>query len=94
VAKELACCGIGDDAPVAMTGSSRRLDDVRARAEHPAATIRGSGDGRPDRCAFAAEDGVPGDQRPVEVDRECGDACREGLRELDYGGVPPVALTT
>jgi hypothetical protein len=40
------------------------------------------------------EDRVLGDERPVEVDGERGDVGREGLRELDYGGVPPVAFTT
>jgi hypothetical protein len=54
----------------------------------------GGPDGSDRRARSRPEDGVLGDQRPVEVDRERGDACREGLRELDYGGVPPVALTT
>ena len=39
---------------------------------------------------------VLGDQRPIEVDRECGDALRKRVGELGqrYGGVPPVAFTT
>jgi hypothetical protein len=38
---------------------------------------------------------VLGDQRPVEVEREGGDAPREALRELDrYGVLPPVDVTT
>jgi hypothetical protein len=47
-----------------------------------------------DRLARARpQDRVLGEQRPVEVDREGGDAPREAGREL-YGGVPPVAFTT
>jgi hypothetical protein len=38
---------------------------------------------------------VLGDQRPVEVEREGGDAPREPLREDDrYGALPPVEVTT
>jgi hypothetical protein len=44
----------------------------------------------PDRLAGAGtEQGVLGDERAVEIDRERGDARREV-----YGGVPPVAFTT
>jgi hypothetical protein len=38
---------------------------------------------------------VLGDQRPVEVEREGGDARREAGRKLEcYGAVPPVESTT
>jgi hypothetical protein len=41
------------------------------------------------------EHAVLGDQRPVEVEREGGDAPRESVRELDrYGTWPPVEVTT
>jgi hypothetical protein len=36
---------------------------------------------------------VLGDQRPVEVEREGGDARREAGRKL-YGALPPVDVTT
>jgi hypothetical protein len=54
----------------------------------------GGADGRDCRTRPRPEAGILCDERPVEVDREGGDVLREGLRELDYGGVPPVALTT
>jgi hypothetical protein len=39
--------------------------------------------------------GVLGDQRPVEVEREGGDALWELVRELyGYGALPPVEETT
>jgi hypothetical protein len=46
-------------------------------------------------CGFRArtEDGVLGDQRPVEIDRERRERVRESGREV-YGTVPPVDFTT
>ena len=42
-----------------------------------------------------AQNAVLGDQRPVEIEREGGDASREARRELErYGAVPPVDFTT
>ncbi|MFL5916046.1 MAG: hypothetical protein ACJ752_10485 [Gaiellaceae bacterium] len=41
------------------------------------------------------QNAVLGDQRPVEIEREGGDAPREPRREVErYGGVPPVDFTT
>ncbi|HKB94084.1 MAG TPA: hypothetical protein VKC62_07640 [Gaiellaceae bacterium] len=40
-----------------------------------------------------AEDGVLGDERPVEVDRERLEGAGKVVREV-YGAVPPVDFTT
>ena len=49
---------------------------------------------RADRVLRAgAEDGVLGDERAVEVDRERGQRTGKGVREV-YGTVPPVDFTT
>jgi hypothetical protein len=74
------------------------LLEVRAHgAEHPPGDDDDVNAGLP--CArqrFAGarpEDAVLGDERPVEVEREGGDARRKRDRKL-YGAVPPVELTT
>jgi hypothetical protein len=60
-------------------------DDVDARRTRPCERLL-----RP-----RPEHTVLGDQGPVEVEREGGDAPREVLRELDrYGALPPVDVTT
>jgi hypothetical protein len=50
----------------------------------------GGGDRGP---SAGPEDGVLGDERPVEVDRECGQRAGKVVREV-YGAVPPVDFTT
>ena len=101
VAEELAGARVGDDGSLVADDGvvQSRLDEVWVHAaEHPSGdddhvnTRRADAGDR--RARAGPEDGVLGDERPVEVDREGGDVLREGLRELDYGGVPPVALTT
>ena len=62
---------------------SRHDDHVHAARAYAGNRIAGA----------RAEHRVLGDQRPVEVDGECGDVARECAGKL-YGGVPPVALTT
>ena len=82
-----------------MTGSSSPASARYAHgAEHPARyhdhmDARGA-DGGDCRTRARPEAGILCDERPVEVDREGGDVRGKGFRELDYGGVPPVALTT
>jgi hypothetical protein len=74
------------------------LLEVRThRAEHPAghddhmrAGVANSAERR--TCA-RSQYAVFGDQRPVEIEGEGGDAPREVRREV-YGVVPPVAVTT
>jgi len=55
----------------------------------------GCANGRKRFARTRPQHAVFGDERPVEVEREGGDAPREGRRELDcYGAVPPVEVTT
>jgi hypothetical protein len=73
------------------------LDEVRQHgAEHPPGDdddVHAGGARRCDRRLRArAEDGVLGDERPVEVDRECRERVRKAGRKV-YG-VPPVDFTT
>ena len=99
--EKLACDRVGDDG--ALVADHRvveaRLDKIRADAAEHAPRDDDDVDTRGTDCCDriarpGPEDGVLRDEGPVEVDREGGDVRGEGLRELDYGGVPPVALTT
>ena len=63
--------------------SSRHDDYMRARVAH--------GGNRSARTR--PQHAVLGNQRPVEIESESGDAPRESCREV-YGAVPPVAVTT
>jgi hypothetical protein len=58
--------------------------------------VDAGGEGSLDRSGGPrAEQGVLGDQRPVEVGRERLEVAREARRKLDRRyGLPPVAVTT
>ena len=103
MAKELAAQRVGDDsALVADDGIVEPclLEVGLHAAEHPSGHddhVRAPRAHGGDRLAGArAEHGILCEQRPVEVDRERGDALRERVGKVDqgYGGVPPVAFTT
>jgi hypothetical protein len=100
VAEELARARIRDDgALVADDGVvDTCLVDVRANgAEHPARDdddVYAGGPRGGDRgFRPRAQNGVLGDERSVEVDREGGERPREAGGKL-YGSVPPVDFTT
>ena len=100
VEEELARCRVGHDGSLVADDEivEPRLLEVRAhRSEHPPGDDHDVGAGCPrprERFPGArAEDAVLGDQRPVEIECEGGDARRKRGREL-YGAVPPVESTT
>jgi hypothetical protein len=102
VEEELTRRGVGDDRALVADDEIvelRLLEIGPHRPEHPTRDdddVR-AGCARP-RERFAgplAQHAVFGDQRPVEVEREGGDAPRESLREREcYGSLPPVDVTT
>jgi hypothetical protein len=100
VEQELAARRIRDDgALVADDGivKASRLEVRPNRAEHPAGDddhVRAARPRAHERVARARpQHAVLRDQRPVEVEREGGDAPRE-IRGKLYGALPPVDVTT
>jgi hypothetical protein len=100
VEQELACCRVGDDRTLVADDQiiEPRLLEVRAhRAEHPPGDdddVRAGLPRPPERRAGPGpQHAVLGDQRPVEIEREGGDARRKRCRKI-YGDEPPVESTT
>jgi hypothetical protein len=98
--QELARCRVGDDRALVTDDEivELRLLEIRAGCpEHPPGDDDDMGAGSPrarQRIPGAGtKDAVLGDQRPVEVECEGGDARRKPGRKL-YGAVPPVEVTT
>jgi hypothetical protein len=102
VEKELARRRVGDDRALVADDEvvEPGLLEVRPhRTEHAAGDdddVRARG-----ACArecvprARAQNAVLGDQRPVQIEREGGDAPRVPRREVErYGAVPPVDFTT
>jgi hypothetical protein len=98
--QELARRGVGDDGSLVADDEivESRLLEVRAHgSEHPPGDDHDVGA----RCprprervpGVRAKDAVLGDQRPVEIECEGGDARRKRGRAL-YGAVPPIEVTT
>jgi hypothetical protein len=100
VEEESAGRRVGDDRALVTDDEvvkARLLEVGPHGAEHPAGDdddVRTGAAGAAERLAGARpQHAVLGDQRPVEVERERGDARREAGRKL-YGAVPPVDVTT
>jgi hypothetical protein len=100
VEEELARRRVGDDGSLV---ADDEIVELRLLEVRPGGSVHPPGDddnvcagcSRPRECVpgARAEDAVLGDQRPVEVEREGGDARRKRGRKL-YGTVPPVETTT
>jgi hypothetical protein len=100
VEKELARRRVGDDGSLVTDDEIVELCLLEVRpygSEHPPGDHHDVGAGGPrtrERFPGARpQHAVLGDQRPVEIEREGGDARRKRGRKL-YGAVPPVEATT
>jgi hypothetical protein len=100
VEQELAGRRVSDDRPLVADDEivEPRLLEVRAhRSEHPSGDdhhmCAGGPRPRERRAGPGPQHAVLGDQRPVEIECERGDARRKRRRKI-YGAVPPVESTT
>jgi hypothetical protein len=100
VEQELACSRVGDDGSLVTDHEIVELCLLEVR---PYGSVHPTGDdhyvGARAACVHKRFPGarpqhaVLGDQRPVEIEREGGDARRKRGKKL-YGAVPPVESTT